>query len=172
MKALSGYAEWFWLMARNWKDVENRSWPCRRDMASNLPVKVYLHASLTKASAEERSFILEQLNGEQKAEFLAVDWQKYRGHIIGEVMIIRQMRKGGCEDPMLGHAPSMGDQLRELEIMKETAPEYFSPWFFGPFGFVVKDGVLYSKPIPYKGKIGFFDIPDEIVREVRCENHV
>lgn len=26
MKALSGYAEWVWLMAMNWKDIENRNW--------------------------------------------------------------------------------------------------------------------------------------------------
>ena len=26
VKALSGYAEYFWLMAMNWKDIENRNW--------------------------------------------------------------------------------------------------------------------------------------------------
>lgn len=38
-----------------------------------------------------------------------------------------------------------------------------SPWFFGRFGFVLRD----PKPlpfIPWKGQLGFFDIPDSAMR--------
>jgi hypothetical protein len=52
----------------------------------------------------------------------------------------------------------VGDRQTELDILKLQCPEYFSPWFFGEFGFVVKDGVLYSRPIPYKGQLGFFKV--------------
>ena len=42
--ALSGYAEWFWLMTKNWKDVENRNWSITRYVKRDeLPVRVYLH---------------------------------------------------------------------------------------------------------------------------------
>lgn len=36
-----------------------------------------------------------------------------------------------------------------------------SPWFTGPYGFVLANPVLYEKPIPCKGRLGFFepDIP-------------
>jgi len=64
-----------------------------------------------------------------------VNWGKYRGHIIGEITIIDEV---------------MPDDIG----MKAT----HSQWFFGPFGFVVKDGVLYEIPIPYRGQLGFFKV--------------
>ena len=53
---------------------------------------------------------------EQRQEFDAVDWAKYRGHIIGEITIIDEVT-----------ADDIG--------MKAT----HSPWFFGKFGFFKVD---------------------------------
>lgn len=39
-----------------------------------------------------------------------------------------------------------------------------SEWFFGRYGFVLRD----PKPlpfIPYKGKLGFFDVPDDLIKD-------
>ncbi len=33
-----------------------------------------------------------------------------------------------------------------------------SPWFFGPYGFVLANAQAYDKPIPYRGKLSFFDV--------------
>jgi len=33
-----------------------------------------------------------------------------------------------------------------------------SPWFFGPYGFLLANPVGYEKPIPYKGRLGFFEV--------------
>ncbi len=144
MKALSGYAEWFWLMAKNWKDVENRNWSLASKgiRRSQLPLRIYLHASKTPATQEEIDFIVRQLNEARYADFGAVNWNRLRGHIIGEVTIT--------------------DEVTAQDVgMKITQ----SPWFFGIYGFVVKDGVLYDKPIPYRGQLGFFDVilPDTLV---------
>lgn len=68
MKALSGYAEWFWLLAKNWKDVENRNWSLPHEIAMSLPYRIYLHASKTAASQEEIDFIIRQLSIEQYVE--------------------------------------------------------------------------------------------------------
>jgi len=38
-----------------------------------------------------------------------------------------------------------------------------SPWFFGPYGFVLKDPSLFGMPIPYKGYFKIFDVPDEVI---------
>lgn len=134
--ALSGYAEWFWLMAMNIKPVENRNWSLFRYIKySQLPVRIYLHASKTPTPKREMDFIRSLLPLKQRQEFAKVDWTKYRGHIIGEITITGQVQGG--------------------EIgMRVT----HSPWFFGPFGFQVKDGVLYKKPVPYGGKLGFFEV--------------
>lgn len=33
-----------------------------------------------------------------------------------------------------------------------------SPWFFGKYGFVLKNPVALEKPYPVKGALGFFDV--------------
>ncbi len=135
MKALSGYAEWFWLLAKNWKDVENRDWPLYRFFRPmELPVRVYLHASKTPASREETDFIHRVLSGEQWDEFCAVDWNALRGTLFAKITFTYDVT------------------------------EYNSPWFFGKHGFLAHDGVFLDKPIPYRGQLGFFKVPDEVVR--------
>ena len=136
MKALSGYAEWFWVMAKNWKDVENRNWSLTRYIKrSELPVRIYLHASKKAASRDDIAFIRSKLRVEQRREFDTVDWGRYRGHIIGEVTIT--------------------DEVTVDDIsMKIT----HSPWFFGEYGFVVEDGELYEILIPCRGQRGFFGV--------------
>ncbi|MBX3267052.1 MAG: ASCH domain-containing protein [Acidobacteria bacterium] len=40
-----------------------------------------------------------------------------------------------------------------------------SPWFVGFFGFVLRNPRPLEKPIPFNGKLGFFDIPDDLIPE-------
>jgi hypothetical protein len=135
MKALSGYAEWFWLIAKNWKDVENRPWPLtykiRREL---LPYRFYLHASKTKTPHDEINFIISHLSSEQLGEFMNIDWSKYRGAIIGEATAVDEIRPGH---------------------VRMTPP---SIWQFGPYSFLVRDGVLFEAPVPYRGQLGFFEV--------------
>ena len=35
-----------------------------------------------------------------------------------------------------------------------------SPWFFGEFGFVLREPRLFQQPIPWRGSLGFFNVPD------------
>lgn len=37
-----------------------------------------------------------------------------------------------------------------------------SPWFFGSYGFVLANKVLLPNPIPWRGQLGIFDIPDHL----------
>lgn len=41
-----------------------------------------------------------------------------------------------------------------------------SPWFIGPCGFVLRDPIP-VEPIPYRGQLGFWQVPDEIMRRLR-----
>lgn len=143
MKALSGYAEYFWLMAKNIKPIENRSWPITRYFKINeLPVRVYLHGSKTPAGKDDISFIRRKLYPEQLREFDSINWSQYRGAIIGEVTITRQVT--------LVESGILADDEGLLAV--------YSGWFFGVFGFVVKDGKLYEKPVPCSGQLGFFEV--------------
>ncbi|TAN06774.1 MAG: hypothetical protein EPN36_03325 [Rhodanobacteraceae bacterium] len=39
-----------------------------------------------------------------------------------------------------------------------------SPWFFGPFGFVLANQTALPRMIPYKGALGFFEVPDSMLQ--------
>jgi len=62
--------------------------------------------------------------------------------------------------------------VRDFELRKDTVPcgglvgevdiigcvsGGLSPWFEGPYGFVLANPVAYETPIPCKGKLGFFE---------------
>lgn len=42
----------------------------------------------------------------------------------------------------------------------DCVEDHPSPWFFGRYGFVLSDPKPLAKPIPYKGRLGFFAVPE------------
>ena len=50
-----------------------------------------------------------------------------------------------------------------MVTIADCVEDHASPWFFGPYGFVLKDAALFENPIPYKGQLKIFDVPDEIL---------
>lgn len=63
--------------------------------------------------------------------------------------------------------PFCGCIVGKVDIA-DCVRESDSPWFFGDFGFVLANPVALSKPIPFKGALGFFEIPDDVHV---CEYH-
>lgn len=54
--------------------------------------------------------------------------------------------------------------------MVDCVTEHNSPWFFGPYGFVFRNPIEFygEESIPYKGKLGIFEIKEkEIIAKVR-----
>lgn len=49
-----------------------------------------------------------------------------------------------------------GAIIGEIDIV-DCVTESDNPWFAGPYGFILTNQVAYEKPIPCKGKLGFFD---------------
>lgn len=58
--------------------------------------------------------------------------------------------------------PFAGDFERGAIVGKATIADCVtksdSPWFFGPVGFVLEKAEAFDKPIPCKGRLGFFDV--------------
>jgi len=50
-----------------------------------------------------------------------------------------------------------GAIMGEVDII-DCVTESESPWFAGPYGFVLSRPTLYRDPIPMKGKLGFFEV--------------
>lgn len=136
MKVLSIRQPWAWAIIAAGKDIENRSWPTK------VRGRVLIHAGLyvpDEADAEE----MLDASGLRSADRATLaqcayrsDLLRQRGGIVGSVEIV------GC--------------VTESE----------SPWFFGPFGFVLRDPRALPF-IPCRGKLGFFDAPDDVLERVR-----
>ena len=47
--------------------------------------------------------------------------------------------------------------------MSDCVQAYDSPWFFGPYGFIFRDAFEFIDPIPYKGQLGIFEVPDSVI---------
>lgn len=133
--ALSAKQPWAWLYCQpDMKDVENRDWHLkdRRFVPDDLsfPARIYIHASMSESdmTMEVILWIKDRLTPIQREEFarVLVSPGLYHGGIIGEVTITH------------------------YTLFSK------SPWFVGKYGFVREAPVLYGKPIPCKGKLGFF----------------
>ena len=50
--------------------------------------------------------------------------------------------------------------------MFDCVQERPSKWFFGPWGFVFRAPEIWQNPIPYRGQLGLFNVPDEMIEAV------
>ena len=64
--------------------------------------------------------------------------------------------------PPFKHNFVFGALIGEVDIM-DCVDHHGSRWFFGKYGFVLANAKPYDKPIPYKGKLGLFDVPENIL---------
>ena len=134
------------------KNVENRTW--------NTYHRGLL---LIHASKQFDSEHLEWLKRNQSKLSITLPDHFRHGVIIGIVTLTKVMRKTGGGSIMSGHGQSMGDTQCEVELLRKENSEYFSPWFFGPYGFVLKDAQEFKVSIPYRGSLGLFEVPDDII---------
>lgn len=103
-----------------------------RDWPTNFTGRVYIHTGLSETDMVDDVilWIKERLSKAQCQE-MAIELTYpglFFGGIIGEVDIT------GC------------------------VTESKSPWFEGKYGFTLQNPVLYDKPIPMKGQLGFFEV--------------
>jgi len=132
-KALSVRQPWSWLIVNGWKPVENRS---RR---TNIRGRILIHAAL-KFDHEGEEWVRSRfpeipLPG-KPGRWSCSDWQL--GGVVGEADLrgcITQGRMFADSAAFIGH--------------------HTSPWFTGPFGYVLAN----ARPlpvIPCRGMLGFF----------------
>lgn len=57
-----------------------------------------------------------------------------------------------------------GCLLGTVELV-DTVTAHPSPYFFGPVGFVLQEPRPFAEPVPYKGRLGFFSVPNAAWRQ-------
>jgi hypothetical protein len=75
-----------------------------------------------------------------------------RGAVIGIATVERVVRAGAL--------PGTDQYVETL-----TAEQH--PWFFGPYGWVLRDVTRLARPVPCRGFQMLWTLPDDVEREVR-----
>jgi hypothetical protein len=137
MKALSISQPWSCVILDGHKLVENRTW--RRTITG----PVLVHAG-KKYDSESEPFIIDVCTTMGFKNYTANELQSTpRGAILG-IMHIRD-----CVAPLEAQAADLAQ----------------GAWAFGPWCYRLDWVKRFERPIPYKGELGFFNVPDEVVRE-------
>jgi hypothetical protein len=126
------------------KRLENRSWK------TEYRGPVLLHASKWWDAVEVLETVRDIIEQRELLGFsrplgpltLRMLQEHYCGQIVGRAEIV------GCI--------SEGDKLPAEQGM----------WWIGPYAFVLDKVEPLARPIPYKGALGFFDVPDALVAGV------
>lgn len=129
MKAISVRQPWAWLLVNGHKDIENRTWQ------NSYRGQLLIHAGKGMTDTEYLDvlrFLASKDRLKHLAEILPAPPELERGGIVG---IVGRVDVIGC------------------------FAEHASPWFMGPYGFLVRNQT--TLPFrPYVGMLGLFEVPD------------
>jgi hypothetical protein len=122
------------------KDIENRNWRIgrspqhgpyssyhRANFRLTMPARIQIHVSKQEDPIEYVLEFAHRLGIPYGSIISAYSKLLPRGAIIGEVDIV------------------------------DCVTESQSPWFVGPYGFVLRNPAAYKEPIPCRGMLGFFE---------------
>jgi len=140
MKALSIKQPWAWLICAGYKDIENRNWKIGRNSRHGQ----YSSRDIANFSINlpERIYV----HAGKKPDNVG------SGGIIADCLDFESWTKYVAVADF-----AYGAIIGEVDIT-DCITESESPWFEGRYGFVLANPVLYDKPIPYRGQLGFFEV--------------
>lgn len=135
MKALSIRQPWASLIIKCGKGIENRCWPTK------MRGRVLVHAAKGMTRSEYEDGIL-----------FAIDAIRADPRNANATQTITLRDFGFAFDEL-----PRGGIIGSVEIV-DCVRSSDSPWFMGPYGFVLRD----PQPLPFlplKGALGFFEVP-------------
>ena len=137
MKALSVRAPWWWFILHGEKDIENRSTHFPRSVRG----RVWLHCGKWWNDEDVECDALDAQSMYEKVHDHCIgvlegwgELREYCGCIVGSVEIVDYVTKSN------------------------------SPWFVGDVGLVLRNPIPLSTPVPFKGMLGFFEVPDSFIQ--------
>lgn len=139
MKALSIRQPWAWAILYAGKDVENRSWkPWNPDR--KFRGQFIIHAGIGMTQMEYS------------------DFQATMHDVSAVTPFLRHQHIPPFDDLPRGGFVGIA---RVIDVVADSA----SPWFCGPIALRLADAKPLQRFIPFKGQLGFFDVPEDIARE-------
>ena len=92
----------------------------------------------------------------------------YRGELL--IHASKEFDQAGL-DSVLGNFPHLASRMPVeyslgcvvgVATVTDCVQAHHSPWFTGPYGFVLRDAKP-LQPRPFKGALGLFEVPDELM---------
>jgi hypothetical protein len=140
MRALSFLQPWTWAILHAGKRIENRSW--------NITARGEFLIHAGKGWDKDRA----DLFVERRLQRLGIErpiWSEVpRGAIVGRATITDCWHLETCR-----------------AIERPGVAEQMIHWGFGPYCASLEN-VVPCKPFPYKGALGFFDVPEAVVQQL------
>ena len=134
MKAISVRAPWSYFIMCGGKDIENRGLRFPRTQRGRVLI--------------------------QQSKWWKEDEIRYDVDI---ALDIQEKATGVRQGLAWGNLRSWcGCILGSVEIV-DYVEESNSPWFVGDLGIVTRNPIALPKILPYKGMLGFFNVPDELI---------
>lgn len=143
MKALTLWQPWAWAVAAGHKPIENRPWP---PPSGTVGQRIALHAGKIWDRARADSVL--ELSG----ELYFPPEARTGGAIVGFATIVGYVCDGVCANS--------GRLRRELLDADEVR------WYFGPFGWVLRDPIALERPVPCRGFQKLWELPGAVEAEV------
>lgn len=160
MVALSFLQPWLWAILEGHKGVtidgsfcaiENRTWKPHRLRVGET---IALHASLGR-DPKAASFINRWFADQGIARQVGDGKGHDRGAIVGTARILGAFTPSGSRAQVMG-------PLLDVTVDQLAA----SPWAFGPWVWALDNVRKLVTPVPCKGALGFWKVPDEVARAV------
>lgn len=149
MKLITLLEPWATLMATGAKQIETRSWRTR------YRGWLAIHASKGGLS---RSALIDCLAEDAFVDALSGVELK-PGHIVAVVSLVDCCPMEDC-----GCLPGVFRDYPELDTSRERA---FGDYSVGRWAWVTSDRFRLIDPIPFRGRQGLIDVPDETLAEIR-----
>lgn len=151
-KALSIKQPWLWAIFDLDKSIENRTW---KPPDYIIGKRIWLHAS-KKDDGFAFSSLISHLGPAR--------WTNWWGQIeekIGHTLDPQEVNNKLPRGAIVGSVKVRG----YIEKSSSPVPQP-PPWFVGPIGWVWADVKMLSKPIRVDGKLGLWNVPDDILRQI------
>lgn len=161
--ALSFLQPWLWCIELGHKTVENRTW---KPPAKMVGKRFALHAS-AGYDREAEPFV----QGVLAALDVVMLNQPVRSAIVGTARLVGALPVKVTGETRLSAAVEVdgilpGCRLGDLDLGQQFRI-LASPWTFGPWAWLLADVRRLREPVPCKGALGFWKVPDEIAARVR-----
>lgn len=139
MRGLTLHRPWDWAMAHGGKNIENRPWKAWR---SSIGERIALHAG--KVYSDTGAGFIDGVLGLGRAP---LESASRAGVIVATTRVAGWVHCGG-------HWHGVPSEVAKAALA--------SPWFMGPYGWIVSDTFALPDPVPCQGALGLWKLPLDV----------